>query len=32
MITLENVLQLIEIKAEEGCWMNIDINEFLEND
>lgn len=32
MVTLENVLQLIEIKAWDGCWMDIDINEFLEDD
>ena len=32
MITLENVLELIELKAQDGCFENFDINEFLEND
>lgn len=30
MITLENVLQLIELKAEEGCFEQFEINDFLE--
>ena len=32
MVTLEDILQLIEIKAWQGCWSNININDFLGDD
>ena len=32
MITLENVLELIELKAQEGCFERFEINDFLEDE
>ena len=32
MVTLEDILMLIELKAWAGCWKNVDVNDFLGND
>lgn len=30
MITLENVLELIELKAQDGCFELIDVSDLIE--